>query len=38
MLVALALMLFQAPAPPQQGLPDSTRVALNRVFATWTST
>src|SRR5688500_3043440 len=38
MLVALALALVQAPAPTPQGLPDSTRVALNRVFATWTST
>ena len=34
----LALALLQAPAPAQQGLPDSTRVALNRGFATWTST
>src|SRR5688500_1558956 len=38
MLVALALALVQAPAPTPQGLPDSTRVALNRVFATWAST
>jgi CubicO group peptidase (beta-lactamase class C family) len=38
MLTLFALALVQAPAGPQQGLPDSTRVALNRVFATWTST
>ena len=38
MLLAIALALFQSPAPAQQGFPDSTRIALNRVFATWTST
>jgi len=38
MLTLFALALLQAPAPAQQGIPDSTRVALNRVFATWTST
>lgn len=36
-MLLLALALVQAPAVPQ-GLPDSTRVALNRVFASWTST
>lgn len=38
MLVALVLAVMQAPAGVQQGLPDSTRVALNRVFATWSAT
>jgi CubicO group peptidase (beta-lactamase class C family) len=33
----LALAFIQAPAPAQQGLPDSTRVAINRVFATWSA-
>ena len=37
MLFTLALALIQAPAPAQQALPDSTRVAINRVFATWSS-
>ena len=37
-MLIIALALLQAPAPAQQSLPDSTRVALNRVFATWTST
>jgi CubicO group peptidase (beta-lactamase class C family) len=37
-MLILTLALLQAPAAAQQGLPDSTRVALNRVFATWTST
>lgn len=34
----LALALIQAPASAQQSLPDSTRVAINRVFATWSAT
>lgn len=38
MKILLALALIQAPAPAPQGLPDSTRVALNRVFATWSAT
>jgi CubicO group peptidase (beta-lactamase class C family) len=38
MVVALALAALQATAPVQQGLPDSSRVALNRVFATWSAT
>jgi CubicO group peptidase (beta-lactamase class C family) len=37
MLLALALAVIQAPGA-QPGLPDSTRVALNRVFATWSAT
>ena len=37
MLLALALALVQAPAPAQQSLPDSTRIAINRVFATWSA-
>ena len=32
----LTLLLLQAPAP--QNLPDSTRVNLNKVFASWTTT
>ena len=36
MTLLLALALVQAPG--SQGLPDSTRIALNRVFAGWTST
>lgn len=32
-----ALALIQAPAATQQGIPDSTRVAINRVFATWSA-
>ena len=38
MLIALALATIQAPASTPPPFPDSTRVALNRVFATWTST
>ena len=37
MVLALALALFQAPAAAPQALPDSTRVAINRVFATWSA-
>ena len=37
MLIALALAVIQAPMGAPQGIPDSTRVALNRVFATWSA-
>ena len=33
----LALALIQAPAVTAQSLPDSTRVAINRVFAAWSA-
>lgn len=38
MFLVLALALIQAPASAQPGIPDSTRVAINRVFATWSAT
>ena len=40
MLFLLLVAALQAPAaaPAAQGLPDSTRVAINRVFATWSAT
>ena len=37
MLIALTLAVLQAPMGASQGIPDSTRVALNRVFATWSA-
>ncbi|HEV8454815.1 MAG TPA: serine hydrolase domain-containing protein, partial [Gemmatimonadales bacterium] len=37
-LFAVAVLQAPAAAPAPQGLPDSTRVAINRVFATWSAT
>ncbi|HEX9755895.1 MAG TPA: serine hydrolase domain-containing protein [Gemmatimonadales bacterium] len=36
--LALLAAMHAAPLPAQQPLSDSTRVALNRVFATWSAT